>query len=271
MQVYRGLDIGTAKPTPAERVRIPHHLIDLVDPEETFSVADFQAAGVEVLDRLAGDDRPALITGGSGLHFRALVDPLRFRPTDPDVRAEVEGLASGDALRALLEADPAAADHVDVANPRRVVRALEIYRLTGETPSQRAEDPEAEAVRTYRPARPVAIAGIDPGEALRSRVERRLQRMVALGFLDEVRALEPRLGPTASQAVGYRQLLPVVRGARTLDEGIRRVHDATTALAHRQRVFFRRDPRVGWTEWHDDPAERERRVLRTLEEAGWTS
>ncbi len=271
MQVYRGMDIGTAKPSESERRRVPHHLVDLVEPEAGFTVAEFQALGRRVLDDLAGRGVPALIVGGSGLHFRALVDPLRFQPTDPAVRAELEVLAPEDAVTALIEKDPEAGIHVDLGNPRRVVRALEIHRLTGVTPSRRAASEEARAVRDYRAVSPIAVVGLDPGEALHDRVARRLEHMLDAGFADEVRSLAGRLGPTAAQAAGYRQMLAVVRGDWTLEEGVRRARDATTALARRQRTFFRRDPRVGWLEWDDDPAVHIGRATRAFEEAGWTS
>jgi tRNA dimethylallyltransferase len=271
MQVYRGMDIGTAKPGPVERAAVPHHLVDVVDPEEAFTVAEFQEMGRSALDRLAEERTAVLICGGSGLHFRALVDPLRFRPTDPRIRSEIEALDPDAAIGLLLEVDPVAGHHVDLANPRRVTRALEIHRITGETPRERAASPEAEAVRAYRPIRPVIAVGIDPGAGLKARVNRRLEKMMEAGFLGEVRSLETRLGPTARLAVGYRQLIEVAEGTRSLDEGVRRTRDATTALARRQRTFFRRDPRIVWAEWHDDPAAREHRVLHVLEEAGWTS
>jgi tRNA dimethylallyltransferase len=271
MQVYRGMDIGTAKPSPAERARVPHHLVDITEPEDAFTVAQFQTVGVAVLDRLADSGTPALVVGGSGLHFRALVDPLRFPGTDPEVRGRFEALAADDAVAMLVGLDGGAGEHVDLDNPRRVVRALEIHALTGETPSGRAAGPEGRAVREYRSRIPVAVVGSDPGDALPERVALRLERMMAAGLLDEVAALAGRLGPTASQAAGYRQLLPVVGGEWPLVRGVRRAVDATTGLAHRQRVFFRRDPRIAWIEWHDEASRRAEAALRVLEEAGWTS
>ncbi len=271
MQVYRGLDLGTAKPTPAQQARVRHHLLDLADPATPFSVAEFQRAGREALAGLARGGVPALIVGGSGLHFRALVDPLEFPPHDPEVRREVEALARGEALAALLAADPAAGAVVDVANPRRVARALEVYRLTGLTPAVRAASAAAAAVRAYRPLLPVVAVGADPGDTLRGRVEARFDAMLAAGLLAEVRRLAPHLGPTAAQAVGYKELLPVVRGEATLEEGRSRAVAATWGLAGRQRTFFRRDPRIRWQEWDDDPARRAAAARTVFEEAGWIS
>jgi len=270
MQVYREMDIGTAKPDADDLARVPHHMIDLADPADAYSVARFQRAGREVLAGLAKRGVPALIVGGSGLHFRSLVDPLVFPPSDPDVRREVGAMGPAAAVAALLEADPGAADHVDLANPRRVMRALEIHRITGATPSERAARPEAVAVQAYEPVLHFVAGVFDPGEALPLRAEARFDRMLRKGLLDEVAGLAHRLGPTASQAVGYKQLLPVTTGEWTLDEGRRRVIDATRALAGRQRTFFGRDPRPMALEWHDDVTRRAGRLLAVFEEAGWT-
>jgi len=271
MQVYRGMDIGTAKPTGEQRARVPHHLIDLADPGDAFSVAEFQREGRLVLTDLARRGVPALIVGGSGLHFRALVDPLEFPPHDPAVRRAMEALAPGEAVAALVAADPGAGEHLDLGNPRRVARALEIHRLTGLTPTVRWEGEQAAAVREYRPLLPLVALGIDPGERLPARVEARFDAMLGAGLLEEVRRLAPHLGRTAAQAVGYKQLLPVVRGEASLEGGRARAVTATRALAGRQRTFFRRDPRIRWLEWHDDPAHWAAAARAALEEAGWTS
>lgn len=271
MQVYRGMDIGTAKPSVEERARVPHHLIDLAEPEEAFSVAEFQEVGRKVLADLTTREVPALIAGGSGLHFRALVDPLEFPPTDPEVRAEVEALEDDQARAELEAADPQAGRHVDLANPRRVVRALEIIRLTGRTPSERVQRPAARAVRQYEPLVPFLGLGIDPGDQLEERVSARLRRMVDLGLVEEVANLADRLGPTARQAVGYKELLPVVRGECSLEEGLAETDRATMRLAEAQRRYFGRDPRLHWIPWQEEPQERTAAVLRSLGElVAWT-
>lgn len=271
MQVYRGMDVGTAKPSPEQQARVPHHLVDLADPAIPFSVAEFQRAGRAALADLERRGVPALIVGGSGLHFRALVDPLEFPPHDAGVRREVEALLPGEAVAQLLAADAEAGRWVDLANARRVCRGLEVLRLTGLTPTARAGSEAAAAVRAYRPLLPVVAAGFDPGAVLRGRVEARLDAMLADGLLDEVRRLAPRLGATAAQAVGYKQLLPVVRGEASLEEGRARAVAATWALAGRQRTFFRRDPRLLRQEWDDDPRRRAAAARAVFEEAGWTS
>jgi tRNA dimethylallyltransferase len=271
MQVYRGMDIGTAKPSAEQRGRVPHHLIDVAEPEDPFTVAQFQDLGRRALDLIGERGAPVLIVGGSGLHFRALVDPLEFPPHDPEVRAVVEALPVEEARRDLVVADPRSGEVLDLANPRRVARALEVWRLTGLTPSARAAASSAVAVRNYRPLLRLVAVGFDPGPLLAARVASRLQAMVSGGLLEEVQRVAPRMGRTAAQAVGYKELLPTLRGEASEVEGIRRAVDATCALAGRQRTFFRRDPRIRWLEWDDDPGRRAAALTGLLEEAGWTS
>ncbi len=271
MQVYRGMDIGTAKPSPDDREAVAHHLIDIADPASPFSVAEFQRKGRFILEHAATENRRMLIVGGSGLHFRALVDPLDFPPSSPAVRKEMEALDHAEAASRLVAADPSAGDHVDLANPRRVSRALEILALTGDTPSSRATTPEAAAVREYRGLWPVVGIGIDPGANLPGRIRQRFSSMLGAGLVEEVTTLAPRLGVTASQGVGYRELLAVVRGEWTLEFATRRAIEATASLARRQRTFHRRDPRIQWLEWEDDETALVKRAGAMLEEAGWSS
>ncbi|MCY3579165.1 MAG: tRNA (adenosine(37)-N6)-dimethylallyltransferase MiaA [bacterium] len=272
MQVYRGMDIGTAKPTRAEQAEIPHHMIDVVDPEADYTVAEFQSAGRGHLADLAGRNRRAVIVGGSGLYFRSLVDPFRFPPYDRAVRDQVRALSHEEAVAELLASDPSAGDQLDLANPRRVGRAVEIIRLGGETPTERAKDPRLERVRGYEPEIPFVAIGLDPGDLLAERVGRRIDQMLGEGLLDEVAGLAGRLGLTASSAVGYSQLLPVVAGTCTLDEGQKATVRATMSLARKQRTFFRRDPRIRWLEWDPDPSVRESAAHRVIEEmCPWSS
>lgn len=271
MQVYRGMDIGTAKPSIGDRADVPHHMIDVVEPASAYSVAEYQEDARAALHAVERRGAPVVIAGGSGLHFRSLVDPLDFPPHDPDVRGELESLDNAEAVAALEAIDSEAGRRVDLANPRRVVRALEIHRLTGDTPGDRARTPDAVAVAEYRAAVPFVAVGLDPGDELADRVERRMDAMLAAGFVDEVAALLPRLGPTAREAVGYKQLIPVVEGTVTASQGRRQAIRATLALAKRQRTFFRRDPRIRWLPWNDDPGARLSAALAALEELRWTS
>jgi tRNA dimethylallyltransferase len=268
MQVYRDMDIGTAKPTADQQLAVPHHLLDLAAPEDEFSVAQFQDAGRAALADVAARGRTAIVAGGSGLHFRALVDPLTFPPTDPEVRSALEAMVLEELQQQLVELDPAAPDHIDMANPRRVLRALEIARVAGEIPSQRAASAEARAVRRYEPLIAFVGLGIDPGDDLEARVTSRFDEMLAAGLLEEVAELGPRLGRTASQAVGYKQLLPVVAGDITPAQGRQHALRATLALAKRQRTFFRRDPRIRWLTWQDDVAAVLSEAQDVLDEVG---
>jgi tRNA dimethylallyltransferase len=263
MQVYRGMDIGTAKPTMLERRGIPHHLIDVADPEEEFTVARFRRLGRQVL---AGTEAPVvLITGGSGLHFRALIDPMSFAPTDAGLRAELESQGAGALVEHLLAVDPGAGSHVDLANPRRVVRAVEIFELTGETPSIRADSALAGSVRRYVPEIGFEAVGVDPGADLEHRIDRRLSAMRAGGLVDEVRSLAPRMGRTARSAVGYREILAALDDEISLDDAFARAAANTKKLARRQRTWFQRDPRIRWIPWIEDVEQRARRVVETFD------
>ena len=241
MQVYRGMDIGTAKASAADQARVPHHMIDLVEPSEEFSVQDFQTEARRVID---ASEEPAVLVGGSGLHMRAVIDPLEFLPTDDTLRAELEAAPVEELVSELLAADAGTA--TDLANPRRVIRAVEVHRLTGRTPSEIASDPSRQAVERYESLYPARIVGLDPGDGLSDLVDRRLDAMLERGFYAEVEELWPGMGRTAAQAVGYKELAGVVRGECSLDEAVSEVRRATLALARRQRSWFRRDPRIRW-------------------------
>lgn len=243
MQVYRDMDIGTAKPEPAQRERVTHHMVDVAEPEDAYTVAEFRR---QARSALAGSAAPLLlVVGGSGLHFRAVVDPMTFRPVDSAVRANLEREAPDQLVGELLRADPNTPEHVDLNNPRRVRRAVEAWRVGGVTPSELAASPQRRAYGEYRPELRFTGIGIDRAD-LADGVDARLDRMMAAGLLDEVARLAPRLGRTARQAVGYRQLLPVVTDGGDLADATDAVRRATMTLVKRQRTFFRRDPRLRW-------------------------
>lgn len=250
MQVYRGMDVGTAKPTVLERREVRHHMIDVVEPDVDYSVSEFSEAGRRILD---GAKIPLIIAGGSGLHFRSLVDPMSFAPTDPEVRSRLDDVAL-DTLRTELESiDATAATHVDVHNKRRVVRALEVYHLGGGTPSERAETGEAQRLRRYDADYEFRAFGLDPGEMTEKSISERLQRMVQGGLVEEVRGLAPRLGRTARAAVGYREILDALSGKWSMERAFEEIARNTRKLARRQRTWFQRDPRVQWIPWSEDP------------------
>ncbi len=269
MQVYRGMDIGTAKPDAATRARIPHHMVDVVEPEVEFSVREFQTRARAVLD---DSGARFVIAGGSGLHFRAVVDPMEFAPTDPEVRDRIDRMDTDVARDRLVAVDSEAGSHVDLANPRRVARALEIHELTGETPTRRSRNPQSSAVAGYEALIEHHSIGIDAGEVAHVRAEQRWNAMIERGLVDEVASLVGRMSRTAAQAVGYKELLPVVAGETTLEEASEDALAATRGLIKRQRTYFRRDPRIAWMPWHDDAETRIADVVREIEEvAGWTS
>lgn len=272
MQAYRRMDIGTAKPTAETRARIPHRMVDIVDPRDELSAMEFQRVGRAALEDALESHGRVVIAGGSGLHFRSLVDPLDFEPTDPTVRERFAASDAEDNQRALLAIDPTASDHVAMGNPRRVVRALEVHELTGRTPTERAESPRARAVSAYAAEIPFVGIGVDPGDGSEVRVTSRFDAMLDAGLVGEVEGLAHDLGPTASQAIGYKELLPVVRGDSSLDEGRDAAISATRALVKRQRTFFRRDPRITWLEWSDGASNRIESACSMIEGATtWTS
>ncbi len=248
MLVYRGMDIGTAKPSAAQQASVPHHLLDLAEPSERFTVSRFQEAARGVLER-----GRSLLVGGSGLYFRAVVDELRFPPEDPAVRAALE--AEADSLGAdqlyarLADVDPVGAARIDPANVRRTIRALEVSTITGAPFSEFAA-----AWEVYDPAR-VRAAGIRLDAAiLDSRVRTRVAAMLEAGWLDEVRGLVARgFGAwlTASQAIGYAELAEHLDGTLALDEAMERTVKRTKQLARRQMAWFRRDPRIRWFDADD--------------------
>jgi tRNA dimethylallyltransferase len=246
MQLYRGMDIGTAKPDLAERGGVPHHLLDLWDVREPASVAEYRQRARAEIDRLRAAGRLPLLVGGSGLYVRAVLDELDFPGTDPAVRARLEdelaAVGPAELHGRLARLDPAAADAVLPSNGRRIVRALEVIELTGGP--FRASMPEP------RPHYPAVAVGLDRSpEALDERVAVRVDRMWAAGFVAEVEALAAaglREGPTASRALGYAQVLAQFDGALTPDEARERTVGTTRRFVRRQRSWFRRDPAVTW-------------------------
>ena len=248
MLVYRGMDIGTAKPTPAERARVPHHLVDLVDPGEEFSVARFQPLARAAIAEVLGRGRLPLLVGGSGLYFQAVVDDFVFPPTDPAVRARLEAEAARTGLpelsARLAAADPAAGGRVQPGNLRRTVRALEVMELTGR-PFSSFRAAMDDRVSRYR----LTVLGLDPGPGmLRARVAERVASMTRAGLVEEVRRLAERpLSRTARQALGYKELLDAMEQGTPLAEALEAVVRRTRAYARRQLAWFRRDPRVRWS------------------------
>lgn len=248
MLVYRGMDIGTAKPTAHQRGLVPHHLLDLAEPSERFTVARYQAVGREAIASIRARGLRPLLVGGSGLYFRALADELVFPGEDPSVRAQLEDEARavgvGRLFARLEDLDPVAATKIEPGNVRRVVRALEVAAITGSPFSAFASDWDR-----YDPAH-VLVAGVAvEARALAARIADRVAAMFAAGWLDEVRGLvELGFGAwlTSSQAIGYAELVRHLDGRLSLEEAWEGTVRRTKGLARRQMAWFRRDPRIRW-------------------------
>jgi len=244
-QIYRGLDVGTAKPTPAERVRIPHHCLDLVDPGESFDVARFRTAAAGAIAAIAARGHVPLVVGGTGLYVRALLRGLcPAPPRAPALRAELEAAvaAEGSAAlhRRLAALDPAAAARVAPRDTVRIVRALEVALATG-VPLSRWQ---AEHRFAERPYDALVIGLARPTAELDARIAARANAMVAAGFLDEVSALVAR--GVVVDAVGYREMLACVEGRTDVATAVAATVRATRRFAKRQRTWFRREPDVVW-------------------------
>ncbi|WP_307845925.1 tRNA (adenosine(37)-N6)-dimethylallyltransferase MiaA [Saccharomonospora sp. NB11] len=247
MQLYRGMDIGTAKATSEERRGVPHHLLDVLDVTETASVAAYQKQARATIESLLDRGRVPVIVGGSGLYVQSIVDDLRFPGTDPVVRRDLEeqarnqGAAALHARLAML--DPKAADTILPTDTRRIVRALEVIAVTGEPFSANLPTPGPPRYGTV-------LIGVDRAVAdLDERVEQRVEHMFDVGLVDEVRRLEQRglrHGRTASRALGYRQVLDALAGDGDLDAAARETVVATRRFVRRQRSWFRRDDRITW-------------------------
>jgi len=254
--VYRGMDVGTAKPSREQRTRMPHHLLDVVEPSQWFTVAEYQRLARDAIGDISARGRRALLVGGSGLYFRAIVDNLVFPPTDPGVRDGLEREAVAVGARTLhgrlAEIDPVAAERIEPDNVRRTVRALEVNELTG-----RPFSSFAEAWERYPPER-VRAAGIEPPRPmLAERIERRVRRQLDDGWLREVEDLVRRGFEgwlTASQAIGYAEFARHLDGTLSLEDAIAQTVKRTRALARRQLAWFRRDPRIRWFPADEDGA-----------------
>ncbi|WP_199589285.1 tRNA (adenosine(37)-N6)-dimethylallyltransferase MiaA [Blastococcus sp. TF02A-26] len=246
MQLYRGMDIGTAKPDLAERGGVPHHLLDLWHVREPASVAEYRSRARAEVDRLRAAGVVPFLVGGSGLYVRAVLDELDFPGTDPELRARLEAeladVGPATMHARLADVDPAAAAAVLPSNGRRIVRALEVVELTGGP--FRASLPEP------RPHYPAVVVGLDrePAE-LDERIALRVDRMWASGFVAEVEGLAAdglREGPTASRALGYAQVLAQLDGELSPDEARERTVTTTRRFVRRQRSWFRRDAATTW-------------------------
>ena len=254
MQVYRGMDIGTAKPSADDRSRVTHHLIDLVDPSDQFAVAEFQRAYRPVIADIGDRGTRALLVGGTGLYHRAVIDDLELPGEWPDIRARLlaecidEGAATLHARLAAL--DPVAAARMQPTNARRIVRALEVCEGSGCRFSSFGPGLDA-----YPPSGVPQIGLRWDRVRLAARIEQRVHEMMAAGLLDEVRRLveQPGLSRTAAQALGYRELIAHLEGECSFDAAVEQTVTRTRQFAVRQLRWFGRDPRVRWVDVEHDP------------------
>lgn len=255
MQVYRGMDVGTAKPTAAERAAVAHHVLDVAEPWEDYAVARWQRDARRAMDEIVARGNRPLLVGGTGLYLRSLVDDLDIPAQFPEVRAVLDADPDTAALHARLAAlDPLAASRMEPGNRRRVVRALEVTLGAGRPFS--SFGPGLDAYDA--PPRVHQVALRLPRPVLDERIAARYDAQMAAGFLDEVRALldEPRgWSTTAAQALGYKELAAHLRGELPLADALELARRRTMRFARRQERWFRRDPRVVWLDVDANPME----------------
>lgn len=246
MQVYRGMDIGTAKPTGAERARVPHHLIDLVNPNELFTVARFVEMADDVIRDCTARSIPLIVTGGTPLYYKALFEGLfEGPPADEGLRRRLREIPNEQLFERLSQVDPEASRRVHLNDSKRLVRALEVYELTGKPISSFQTDWAAGGFRHQ-----AIWVGLNWEKvALNRRINARVKAMLAAGWLEETRTLLERFGQlsaTAAEATGYRELMDDLQGKQSLDEAAEQIKIATRQLARRQMKWFRRWTQVNW-------------------------
>jgi tRNA dimethylallyltransferase len=264
MQVYRGLNIGTAKPGPAERTRVPHHLIDVADLAENFDAAKFVRLATQAVDQIISRNRVPIFCGGTGLYFQAYLQGLgETPPADSSLRLELQNSPLPTLLDELARRDPVTFKVIDQRNPRRVMRALEVIRLTGKPFSeQRAHWSEKNT--------PSFFFGLSRSlEDIRTRIDHRVDEMFQRGLVAETRDLLPQgleQNKTAMQAIGYRQVVEHLRGERDLNATIELVKLRTRQFAKRQMTWFRRQAGLTWMSWEKNQSAESRaeEILRAL-------
>ena len=259
MQIYRYMDIGTAKPTPAEMDGVPHHMVDIIDPAENYSVSRYVEQATAVADDILARGRVPVVVGGTGLYIGSLVAGREFaeNQSDPKLRSMLEQQYDehgGEAMRAMLHSfDPDRAEKLHPADKRRIVRAIEVYLLSGDTIT--AHDERTKAVPKRYNAVTYALDFTDRADLYR-RIDLRVDRMAVLGLFDEVRALLDRGVPddcTAMQAIGYKEAVLALRGAMTREDALERIKQSSRQYAKRQLTWLRRDKDIRWVRWDKQP------------------
>ena len=267
MQVYRGMDIGTAKPSMEERQRVVHHLLDVVDPDQPFNVADYVSLAEQVLLQLRQQERVPLLSGGTGLYMDALLKGFLFpdASADLDMRAKLEAEAERDPLSVysqLEQVDPRSAQKLHPNDLRRIVRALEVYFRTGK-PISELQDKKEESTRPYQP---LYIGLFRDREELYARVNHRVDQMIKEGLVEEVQALLEAYPeqPTALQALGYKEIAHYLQGNMTLVEATERLKRDTRRYAKRQLSWFKRNKEIHWFNCTEMPDETIRQAVHSL-------
>jgi len=252
MQMYRGMDIGTAKPTREEMAGIPHHLIDILEVEETFSVADYAALARPLIREIGERGKLPILTGGTGLYISAVTDNIQFSPMPGDrdlrerLRRQAETQGNEAVYRILRECDPETAAAVHPNNLGRVIRAIEVYRLTGVTMAEHNR-----RSRAVPPPYRTCILGLTSRDRrfLYDRIDKRVDRMLAAGLLEEAKTILGRnLSQTAAQAIGYKELRGWFAGTESLEQAVERLKQESRNYAKRQLTWFRREKAVHWLE-----------------------
>lgn len=263
MQIYRGMDIGTAKPTKEELAAAPHHMIDIAEPDELFTVSMYRNMAVKVIDDILARGKVPLLAGGTGLYLQAISFEMSLGENGADsaLREELNRIArepdGPDRLHARLQAvDPQSAEKLHPNDIRRVIRALEIYESSGKAKSEQKEERRREG--PYR----VLVYGLSmPREQMYARINMRVDEMVSLGLIDEVKALLARgIRPCkeggAMQAIGYKEIVSALEGELSMDEAVALIKQRSRRYAKRQWTWFRHDSRTKWFDWSEYPEER---------------
>ena len=267
MAIYRGMDIGTATPTVQEQEEIPHHVINIVDPSDEFALPLFQSAVEKALKEISDRGNRAVLVGGTGLHVRAVVDRLEIPPRFLSIRDEIELISETSFLYGKLnDLDPLASAKIEPGNRRRIVRALEVTLGTG-----RPFSSFGPGLDVYPPS-PFTQIGIRmPRDLNDLRIAERYKRQIEDGFVEEVENLVSdgrKLSKTASQALGYKQVISYIDGENTLEEAIDSAISSTRRFARRQEKWFRRDPRIHWMDMKNDSLELLEEVINTFDAIG---
>ncbi len=263
VQIFRGMDIGSAKPDERERAGIPHHLIDVAEPEDRFTVHDWLAAAERAVAEIRSRGAVPIVVGGTNLYIKAFLDGL-FEGPEPDeaLREQLRALTQAERRAELERVDPAAAGRIHPNDERRTVRALEVFRQTGVPMSEHQKQWD----RQPRPG--AVLLGLDwPIEAINRRINQRVKQMMEAGLLDEVRRLGPRLGPQAREALGYKQLLRHLAGDWTLEEAVEQIKIETRRFAKNQRTWLRRLRATPGSRWFCPHQEQPEKIARGMVDA----